>query len=615
MGIIYGVSVVLLFVSYLLIQKSKEKTDILKQIVLNFVLLFCYNAFVCYVLTFFTIPVNLLGLSIINFILSLIMIIYLIKTKKVQKYYLKKLDLLFVILIGIAVLIVSYLNFGFPFEIKYETGDPSTHFHMADLFAERDGLLAGEEPEEVYGSYASTKTASYVNSGLIMKCFQGIIEPFDNYIIFIAFGIFVLFLTGWMFYSTISRFAKENLSKLLAFMVSILYVMGYPLNSFLFGFEYFSMGILILGAIIASIDTYQNNEIGFKQNLLVFFLLNYGLFTAYYMFVPYVYSGLWIYFCINEYKKKKKLFTKKLFLMLLITLLLPFGLGYIYHIAPEIYGIFIHKSVDISTATKQPSGIVNSFSYYGYIYVNLFSNIIPLLPFAIMAMYKKWKENRGVSIITLITMIFIYALIIGNIFNKVSAYYLSKNYYALWLLLYYLAFKGLLIMYEKNKLAPVVLVITYIIIIVINLVFFNVEFSHGVIDKEENILQIVDIYNANKTILKRPSDLNTEELELLKYMMKNIPEDKKVELAGDIEQGFWGYALTKRINDDEPNYWGKEKIEQKMIYVGRRAQKVDYVVYFNKGQFYQLWKNILWKNAEKVYENEAGGILKYNNVD
>ena len=86
-------------------------------------------------------------------------------------------------------------------------------------------------------------------------------------------------------------------------------------------------------------------------------------------------------------------------------------------------------------------------------------------------------------------------------------------------------------------------------------------------------------------------------------------------MAGDIEQGFWGYALTKRINDDEPNYWGKEKIEQKMIYVGRRAQKVDYVVYFNKGQFYQLWKNILWKNAEKVYENEAGGILKYNNVD
>ena len=48
-----------------------------------------------------------------------------------------------------------------------------------------------------------------------------------------------------------------------------------------------------------------------------------------------------------------------------------------------------------------------------------------------------------------------------------------------------------------------------------------------------------------------------------------------------------------------------------MIYVGERANKVDYVVYFNRGYFYKYWKDKLWENAEVIYENADGGILQY----
>ena len=51
MGIIYVLSVVILFISYMLIKKADKKVDILKQIALTIVLLFCYNTFICYVLT------------------------------------------------------------------------------------------------------------------------------------------------------------------------------------------------------------------------------------------------------------------------------------------------------------------------------------------------------------------------------------------------------------------------------------------------------------------------------------------------------------------------------------------------------------------------------------
>lgn len=622
MEIIYVLSVVILFISYMLIKKTDKKVDILKHIALTIVLLFCYNTFICYVLTFFTISSNLLDLSIINFIFSIIIIIYLVKTKKIQKFYLKKIDLLYISLLAIATIGVAYLNFGFPFEIKYETGDPATHYLTSEIFKEDSTLLANQkEPDKVFGIFANRKTVSYVNSGLIMKLFENVIDSFDNYNIFILFGIFVLFLSGWMFYSTISRFAKDGKTRFLAFVVSLLYMMGYPLNSMLFGFEYLSMGILIVSAIIASIDVYQREEIGYKQNLVVFFLLNFGVFSAYYMFVPFVYSGLWIYFCINEYRKNradsksklKSLFNKKLIIQLFVTLLIPFALGYIYHIAPEIYGVIIRKSVDFQKALSQQNRLISQgLSAFGYIYVNLFSNIIPLIPFVIVAMYKNWKENRGVSIITIVAFLFIMILLIGYSFQKVSMYYLSKNYYVIWLLLYYLAYKGLLVLYENNKIVPFAIVATYIVAIVINLLFFETNIPHGVVDKNENILQVADIYGANKTIFKNRKDLNLEEIEILRMSLKLIPKDSKTEIAGDIEQGAWAYSMTRIMNDDDKKHTGGQKIEYKMMYVGKEAGKIDYLIYFNRGKYYQIYKKILWENAEVIFENSSGGILKYN---
>ncbi len=36
------------------------------------------------------------------------------------------------------------------------------------------------------------------------------------------------------------------------------------------------------------------------------------------------------------------------------------------------------------------------------------------------------------------------------------------------------------------------------------------------------------------------------------------------------------------------------------------------MIYFTKSEFYEKTKETLFENAEKIYENEAGGILKYN---
>ncbi len=612
MGIFYTISIVILLIVYLLLKKTDKKLDIIGQIGFGIVLLFCYNIFICYLMTFFVIPITLLFLSVINIILSLLISIWIYKKKETQKYKLEKVDFLYITLLGIITLIVSYLNFGFPFQIKYETGDPSVHYLTSEMFAEGTSLLANSQKDEVYGSFVSRKPASYVNSGLIMKCFEGIIDSFDYYKIFISFGIFILFLTSWIMYSLLANFTKTKKTRLLAFLVSVLYTMGYPLNSFVFGFEYLSMGILVLQSILQAVNQYEKEEYKYTLNIVIFFLLNFGLFTSYYMFVPYTYSALWIYFCINEYKSKKKLLTKQLIGILCITLIMPFILGYIYHLAPEIYGIFIRQSLSKDKIMELSTYILNEgLSQRGYIYINFFSNIILLLPFSIIAIIKGWKENKLVSIMTLFNISFIIILMMGFLCGKVSTYYISKNYFALWLFLYYLNFKGFLLIYEKRKNIPFICISAYLVLIVLNLLFIKVKLTHNDINVNENMKAIVDIYGANKTILMdKPIDLNKGELDILRYVKDNINEDKKIEFAGEPEQGYWAYSILRRLNDDDKRT-GEAKLTFKMIYVGERANKVDYVVYFNRGYFYKYWKDKLWENAEVIYENADGGILQY----
>lgn len=615
MGMIYILSLIILMVSFILIKKTEKKLNILSFISITIGVMFCYNTFICYILTFFTIPVTLLNLSIINIALAGILIFFIVRKKQIQSYEIQKIDLLYIFLLGVAVLIVSYLNFGFPFNIKYETGDPSVHYLTSEMFAKSDSLLVTDK-DEVYASFTTRKTVSYVNSGLIMKCFDGIIDSFYNYNIFIIFGIFVLFITATSMYTTISKFAIDKKTRFLAFILSLLYTMGYPLNSFLFGFEYLSMGILLICLIFDRVYYFKNDELKIQYTIIIFALLNFGVFCAYYMFVPFLYPALWIYFCMYSYEKDKSIFTKKNITILVTTLLIPFFLGFIYHIAPEIYGVIINSKLDSSTMFNYSSHLVeDGLSVYGYIYVNLYSNMLLLLPIPIYLAVKKWKENKFACMNMILCIAFIELLLFGFLFGKVSIYYLSKNYFALWFILFYLNYKGLVEIYKKYPKVSFGLVGFYIILIVLNLLFVDTTLENQELNPNERPTTVVEVFGANKTIIKyKKTDFYTKEIEILKYLQDNISYDNKVEIIGDMEQGYWAYTLTNYINNKDDYYTGKGQngLSIKMINVKNDIEDADYIVYFNRTNYYKALKEKIHSLGDIVFENEAGGIVECN---
>ena len=394
MEIIYIISVLILLISFIVLKKSEKAINIISFMCISIVTLFCYNTFICYILTFFTIPIKLWILTLINILISMLFLFFIVKRKKIQIYIFRKIDLLNIIIILLVCIIITYINFGFPFDIKYEMGgDSATHFLASTMFAESDHLLASNSKiDQVFGGLKNFKPMSYVNSGLLMKSICPNAGSFEYYNIFVLFGVFILFLTGSTMYATLLSLKKEKEHNIWAIIIALICMLGYPLNSFLFGFEYLSMGILMLCAILCFINYVDNDIINSKCFVIIMTLFNFGLFLSYYMFSVYVYPAQWIYFCVRNYCRTKKIITKELILILTITLIIPFILGYIYTLEPSIYSILIEDSISVEEIFKNSAYIVDSgFKFVGYIYVNFYSNILLLLPLPI---YKFIKDIR-----------------------------------------------------------------------------------------------------------------------------------------------------------------------------------------------------------------------------
>ena len=615
-GIIFFISTIALIISFILIKKVNKKISILTSIGIALVLDMCYNAFLCYVLTFFTIPNKLYILAIINFLISIILIIKILKKDKnnkfnLQEYSINKMDVIATLVILIITLGVAYANFGFPFNIKYESGDPATHYLTSVKFMQDERLLTVSE-DKVFKSFESRKFASYVNSGLIMKCFEEKIDIIDNYVIFIAFGIFILYLTGYLIYFVMCNFAKNTKAKVLALILSILCIWGYPLNSLLFGFEYMSLSFTIILAIIEMMIIIKEDKIKMSYNLIILFLLNFGLFCSYYMFVPFVYPAEWIYLCIYSYKKDKKIICKNNILMLTITLLVPFVLGYIYHMEPNIYKILINKTINTDEILDIPIRLMESgFNTFGYIYTNLYSNFIMLVPLALYVVIRKFKENKFLSILFIFNVLYIVVLLVGRALDKVSYYYLSKNYFTLWIIIFILNFRGLMYIFEKQENISVMLVTLYVGILIIYLVSVpTIMRNDEVVTSRENAFTVMDIYGANKDIIKnRSSDFLHTEIDLLKYANNKYDLADDYIIVGDVEQIHWTYVFLQNIQENEvtKKKSGQNKIDYTYLETKNMLKDSKYIICFTRTSQYRRRREAI-QNIEKLND---GTVILY----
>lgn len=540
MKIIYLIILIALLVLFLLVKKTEKKQNIIFWIIVGSIILIPYNVLVSYILTKIGLKCTLLNYSIVNIIALAIIAIKIFKDKSIQKYYLQKRDIIVMVLMLVLTILIAYKQYGFPFNIKYETTDPGVHYNAAKTFYEQKVLLCDAEKTSYYG-FETFMPAAYVNTGILFEMFSNILDKIDMYMVYILFDLIILYLMSVMFYFSISNNKKGKTKNIIAIILSIIFMLGYPLNSMLFGFAYLSVGLLMITGLLAMAKYIKDKEMNIVILSIILFLLMYGVFFSYYLFVPVVYSalGLYILFDIIKNRKEVKIFSKKNIFKVVIILILPTILGFVYFVLPGL----------LSEGTTELSSMSNE----GYIYRDLFSNFVLFAPFMIyyIIYVLKNKKNSFSTILSIILIAFIGVTFIGGMLGKVSSYYYFKSYYVLWILEIYLSYRALEIMIDNKdtKIFALTYILVYVLITLI--LYFGIDQKitnrNILFNPAQKSSYLLDIQNLNTAFVNRDTTIiKRRQIDAIKYIDSNIDESERdnVIVYANGMQRLWIYELT-----------------------------------------------------------------------
>lgn len=594
MNIIYILTSLALIISYLLLNKSEKKENLIHSVIISVILFLTYNIFITQVMFFVHLKSTLLNLAIVNIAFSAVFITKEIKTKTIQKYYINKLDIIAVIIIlGLAITIVI-MNYGTNIAVKHAVTDAATHYFASDDFYRYSTLFSRESSDTIkWLNTPYLMTGAYVNTGIFLKLFKGIIDETFLVKLYFIFDMFIWMLSGLLMYTALSTNFKNKKHQILALVLTIFYMLAYQLNSLFAGFSYLGVGLdIIIGIIII-----MKSEIKTNYKISSLFLLNLGIMFSYYYFAPVLFlAQLWYILATNK-KQNIKIFSKQNIFEILIVLVIPGLIGVIYFIG-----------YPLMQANNKAFDYVGAIATDGFIYEDLIMNIFPyLLLSEVYIIYIAFKKkNTFIDKLLYLTVIFTLLIYMLMKLEFVSSYYYYKIYYMLFLVLTVSSYEILKIFVDKGK--NVTIIVSGVLIIY----SFGI-FSAMILDKNWFVF---DIYLTNGEEIKDDYALiKDKEFYLFEYYNNNINTMQNddtlfCKTKGNTGRDRWVYSITKNGNN-LTNALTNDKITTVEKFM--ENSKYHYFVLLKNdygGEYDKVQDEVKRYNLKILIQNSAGMILE-----
>ncbi len=582
MNYVYIISSIILLIVTILIKKSSNKLNIIINVICTIIGFLGYQLIICFIFSALNVSISLLSLSIVNYLIDIISIIF-IKKNGIQKFYFNKRDFIIVVVITGLVAFVTNKQFDSLQRIKYFSTDASIHYIATKEFSTNDKLLNETQGTQ---TYKQMLPMLYVNVGLAFKAFNPIIGEMNLYKIYIAFDIMIFWLIGITFYFIVRKAVKTSKGYVLALATTIIYILGYPFNNIITGFGYLGFCLLFINSIILLMQNIERKDISRQVKLLFLLILNISVMFSYNIFAIFIYLSEFVYLLILN---KRKL-NKKFIIDILITLVVPGVLGIIYFIVPNL------KAVNVVTLE-------------GYIYKNMWSNFVLFIPFILYYMYKSKKLDFTI-ILFCICLVCTLTFFIGTTYKIISEYYAYKVFYVFWGITIALCFYGIMeFVGSSNKKLFVVTILFVSYILAMFLIPENREIP--IKEKQEESLEgCFDIYCMNKQLLDLKMDLNKNELDGIKYIETNDLLKSKSQntlFVSDYIQDAWIRVLL-----DYKNREGKIEYNNYMEQIGKwNNSYYEYLVCFEDSNIYKKYSILInYDKTQLIYSNEQVKIYK-----
>lgn len=599
--VFYLCSFLVCFLGFFRYRKTRDVQDGVTGLALTGILIACYEAFLAAVLNLIRIPVNLWSLGCLCLAAGLFFWYRQKKTGETQQYAWSRFDVVLSAALLIVVLVLAHYRWGLmTLDWSYRTVDPAARYREAMEYINNAGI--------------SRMFFAQLLNGTTMELFTPFLRYDYYYKLYVLSDILQLALSGLMFYGAakhLSRGAKEHPVRrhLTAIICTFFFLLGYPLNSTLYGFTYLGMSLYLLAAILVVTDLFLSDDDTERWLFLVLLMiLMHAIFQCYLLFMPVTYLAVGLSILLKQ-KQKGVLFSKETLVTGLSIFVLPivFGLLYTY------MDVFVNDNVTVGSAIAAE----------GSIYRDLYSNFVFFLPaavFGLIALYRK-KKNTFLSWFTPLFFIFVLGMFYLSLFKgKVSAYYYFKDYYPLWLIVF------LLIVYALSECDSGARKIVYGIlgswcfcaIMFVSGAEFNMQANSGLFVPDRKSERYNDLIAFNLETIRRPH-YSDAKMELMHYVYENLlhpdgvygPEDggKQVPVCSTEEETYLYESVTgQRLKDFE--FWRSR--ENDIQYFINVKNDCDYVCVFTDCPLYEVHEESFWDGLSVVYANEAGFIAAVN---
>ena len=591
MGIIYLIETIVFFVILLMMKKSEEKLNIIKYVIITIASILSYNLIVCFLLSIVKLQINIQLLSIIEIIPIVLAHIKVFKDKGVQKYFFDSKDIIFIVIIFlIAIPIIWHTYEGFD-AISYRSGDGGTHF-TASMMCYKSGTIF------LNGLFEGHMPQLYTNESIIYKALGPIVGEFNLYRLFLILDATIWICAIVIFYLLIKEKIKMTYGKFAIICIaSIIFALGYPLNSYITGFHYLQAGInyILLTALLI-----DENNIDKKWKILFLSLINIGVIFSYNLFAPLVYLAEFVYILIENYTKNKILINKHIVLECFWALFVPGILAILYFV--------VFRSNNYS---KIVTGLTND----GFIFKNKWSTIILFIPFSIFWLIntiknKEYKSNYAFIFficLTLYTITF-YILYKNGI---ISSYYYHKLYFLIWPIVIMASTLGCIMLFDKGEICKYVvtiLIAVYISTMIVLVTKIEYKYASQDVDEQESITTIMGIFNINKKILNTKPILTGKEIQGFKYMSDNNLDCSKMLVLNTMNQQDWINNIIYYLNPKNVEFFNYTEECQKW-----NNGEFDYLYVFKNRRLSKLLLGyITLENSSVIYSNDDVEIWKYN---
>lgn len=521
-SILYFISCTVLFGGCFLYKKKEETLAGVKWLGICIVAIMCFQTLVAGIIWLLHIPVNIISIGIGNLVAGALLLLKVRKDKKWQKYRWDRLDFLFLVLLIVSIAAFALMRYGSSLTISYLSVDASIHYKNAMGVVTNQG---------VFGMFFAP-----LNNALLIELLAPAFSVSEYYHIYVLADVLALGVSGLMFYGLIRDLSKDKLVRLVAVVLPFLFLLGYQLNSTLFGFMYLGMGVTVVAYIITVTDLFLREEIVSWFSIILIALGCYGIFECYVLFMPVVFFAILLSILVKQ-MGKKKLFSLETVVWGLAIFLVPCILGLYY-----IFSGIFHGGATVGSAINIEGGV----------YKELYVNFLPYIPFAVFGLYRgiREKDRRLNTYLFPMWGVFMLVLFLLGMNGRVSSYYYYKTYYVMWLLVIWMCYYGITYLSKKEMSLAVIWGVMQLALIGNNLmgVERSITAKNEMFNPTPRDGAVTSVLDFNRQIAGFPR-YSVEKIELYRYVYDVLIEEKKetnIMCVSEIEDYLWYHAIINQ---------------------------------------------------------------------